>query len=79
MTSNAQNHSQATHFEGSDKIKVGNGQGLPIKHIGSTTLITPSRSLKMNKVLLIPQITKDLLSVKQLCKDNQCWFICDDI
>ena len=78
MTSNVNNLNQVTHFEGTDKIKIGNGQGLPIKHVGSAMLHTPSHSLKLTQVLHVPHLTEDLLSVKQLCKDNRCWFICDD-
>lgn len=46
--------------------------------MGFTTLNTYSHSLKLHKVLHVPHIVEDLLSVKQLCKDNRCWFICDD-
>ena len=52
---------------------------MEIKHIGSTVLKTLSHSLQLSKVLHVPHLAEDLLSVKQLCKDNQCWFICDDI
>lgn len=79
MTSNINNLTQAIPFERSDNIKVGNDQGLPIQHIGSATLKTHSRILKLSNILRVPQITEDLLSVKQLCKDNKCWFICDDV
>lgn len=72
MTSDVHNLAQATPFEGSNMIKIGNGPCLPIKHIGSTLLITPSHTLILTNVLHVPQITEDLLSVKQLCKDNKC-------
>lgn len=60
-------------------IKIDNGQCFPIKHIGSTFLKTPSHTLKLTKVLHVPQKTKDLSSLKQLCKDNSCWFLSDDV
>ena len=30
-------------------------------------------------MLYVPKITVNLLSVKKLCKNNGCWFICNDI
>lgn len=54
MTSDVNNLTQATPFEGSNMIKIGNGQCFPIKHIGSTFLKTPSHTLKLTKVLHVP-------------------------
>lgn len=70
MTSDVHNLNQVVPFEGFDKIKIGNGQGLPIKHIGSTVIHTHSHALQLSKVLHVPQLANDLLSFKQLCKDN---------
>lgn len=65
VTSDVHNLDQVVPFEGSDKIKIGNGQGFPIKHIGSTMIHTPSHALQLNKVIHVPQLAEDLLSVKQ--------------
>ncbi|KAM1541869.1 hypothetical protein ACFX15_011235 [Malus domestica] len=78
MTANLNNLSQATAYTGDEKIIIGNGQGLDVKHIGSTNLFTPVHCLFLKNVLHVPYITVNLLSVKQLCHDNDCWFICDD-
>ena len=78
ITSDISALSQVKPFEGSEKITIGNGTGLPIKHIGSTKLQTPTHSLILNKVLHVPTIARSLLSVKQLCADNNNWFICDE-
>ncbi|KAB2598442.1 hypothetical protein D8674_001362 [Pyrus ussuriensis x Pyrus communis] len=78
ITSDISALSQVIPFEGSEKITIGNGTGLPIKNIGSTMLKTPTCSLVLNKVLHVPNIARSLLSVKQLCADNKSWFICDD-
>ncbi|KAB2634323.1 hypothetical protein D8674_038379 [Pyrus ussuriensis x Pyrus communis] len=78
ITSDISDISQVKPFEGSEKITIGNGTGLPIKHIGSTKLQTPTHSLILNKVLHVPTIARSLLSVKQLCADNNNWFICDE-
>ncbi|CAN6704282.1 unnamed protein product [Malus baccata var. baccata] len=71
ITSDISALSQVIPFEGSEKITIGNGIGLLIKNIGSTTLHTPKRSLILNKVLHVPTIARSLLSVKQLCADNK--------
>ncbi|TQE05575.1 hypothetical protein C1H46_008822 [Malus baccata] len=72
MISNVHKLNKVTHFEGNDRIKIGNGQGLPIKHVGSSMLTAPTHSHKLNQVLHVPHLAEDLLSVKQLCKDNMC-------
>lgn len=48
---------------------VGNGQTLPITHIGQATIGTGVSSIKINDVLLVPDIKKNLLSVSKLTTD----------
>ncbi|TQD82403.1 hypothetical protein C1H46_032045 [Malus baccata] len=79
MTFNIASLNNVTPFEGAETIKFRNGQGLSIHNIGSTMIKTPFSSLILNQVLHVPSIAVNLLSVTQLCKDNKCWFICDDI
>ena len=54
---------RADEYHGLDQIHVGNGTGLPIKHIGSTQFSTPTASFLLNNVLHVPQISKNLISV----------------
>ena len=61
-------------YLGHDTISVGNGQNLPISHIVKTTLTTPSHSFYLTNLLRIPQISSNLLSVNQFCKDNNYSF-----
>lgn len=56
---------------------MGDDQGLPISHIGSSTVHTSSSSFKLTNVLHLPQISSNLLSVHQFSKDNNCIFIFD--
>ncbi|XP_048443298.1 uncharacterized protein LOC125478769 [Pyrus x bretschneideri] len=79
MTSDLASLHQVSSFEGSEKIKIGNGQGLPIQNTGSASIKTHSHSIIMKNVLHVPSLGVNLMSVKQLCKDNRCWVICDDI
>ncbi|KAJ1699274.1 hypothetical protein LUZ63_007786 [Rhynchospora breviuscula] len=57
-------------YKGTDSVHIGNGAGLLITHIGSTTLPTASVPLYLTNVLHVPQITRSLLSVSQLARDN---------
>jgi hypothetical protein len=48
------------------RVKVGNGTGLAIYHLGSSILHTSGRPLSLHNVLHVPLITKNLKSVAQL-------------
>jgi hypothetical protein len=50
-------------------IIVGNGSMIPITATGSTEL---SHSLRLNNILISPQIIKNLISVRQFTTDNNC-------
>ncbi|CAH9113029.1 unnamed protein product, partial [Cuscuta epithymum] len=60
-----------------DKLFMGNGQGVDIKSIGSSIFPSPYHSsmhLSLNNILHVPTITKNLLSVSQFAKDNLVFF-----
>ncbi|KAB2608352.1 hypothetical protein D8674_011520 [Pyrus ussuriensis x Pyrus communis] len=78
MTADINALNQVAPYQGSDNITIGNGSSLPIKHIGSSAIHTSDHSLVLRKVLHVPNIARNLLSVKQLCADNNSWFICDE-
>jgi hypothetical protein len=59
MTSNLTNiNITAKEYGGSDQIRVGNGSGLSIKHVGTAQLSAPYLKFHLNNVLHVPQITK---------------------
>ncbi|CAL9025198.1 unnamed protein product [Prunus brigantina] len=60
-----------------ENVVVGNGEGLHIAHIGKSHIPTASSILTLSKVLHVPQLTANLLSVYQLCHDNNCRMIFD--
>lgn len=70
MTANINSLQQVTSYEGSDKITIGNGEDIPIKHIGSAKLEMLPHTLILRSVSHVSTIVVSLLSVKQLCKDN---------
>ena len=61
-------------YSGTDQITIGNGQGLPISHIGNASLSTPNHSFSLKHVLYVPNACKNLLSVSQFAKDNSVFF-----
>ena len=57
-----------------EKLIIENGDALQIAHIGHGILPIPTKSLVLKNVLHVPSITKPLLSVKKLCRDNHYFF-----
>jgi hypothetical protein len=53
-------------------VTVGNGVSLPISTTGHTTLSTPHHTFRLNNVLVVPHIIKNLLSTRQFTIDNSC-------
>lgn len=50
MTSNINNLNQLVPYNGDDKITIGNGESLNVKHIGSTTISTPAYAFLLKNV-----------------------------
>ncbi|KAM1564853.1 hypothetical protein ACFX10_039076 [Malus domestica] len=57
LTADLQNLSLATPFPSTETIQTANGAGLPISHIGSSIIHTPTQNLKLNSVFYVPSIT----------------------
>lgn len=56
---------------------LGNGHGLSITSIGNTSFPSTHKShvtLTLNNLLLVPKITKNLISVSQFTRDNRVYF-----
>ncbi|MFS7934571.1 putative RNA-directed DNA polymerase [Helianthus anomalus] len=64
----------AEPYFGKDTLLVGNGNRLPILHIGSTTFNSPNKTLSIKNILHVPQIKQNLLSVQRFCQDNNVFF-----
>lgn len=56
-------------YKGNDKLQVGNGNLLSISHIGNSTL----HNLRLPNVLIVPKLTKSLLSVSKFTQDNKVY------
>ncbi|GKE63624.1 ribonuclease H-like domain-containing protein, partial [Tanacetum coccineum] len=53
-------------------ISVGDGHSVPVTNTGHSILPTPTKSLHINNVLITPHIVKNLISLRQLVRDNNC-------
>jgi hypothetical protein len=53
-------------------ITVGNGQSIPSSGHGTSLLPIADRYFHLNNVLVAPQLARNLLSVRQLTRDNNC-------
>ena len=72
VTSQLDNLSIKSNYKGKAKLAVGNGSLLTISHIGDSVLHVPSSHshLKLNNILHVPSITKNLLSISQFTREN---------
>jgi hypothetical protein len=58
-------------YHGHDKVYTANGAGMHISHIGQASLPThTSKQLHLTNVLQVPSVTRNLLSVRKLTRDN---------
>ena len=64
-------------YIGNDEVTVGNGQSLPINHIGNSQLYASSYLFKLRHILHVPSMSSKLLSVHKFCKDNNASFYFD--
>ncbi|GKB54896.1 ribonuclease H-like domain-containing protein, partial [Tanacetum coccineum] len=53
-------------------VLVGDGHFIPVTNTGHSILSTPLKSLRLNNVLITPHIVKNLISVRQFVRDNDC-------
>ncbi|KAL4353865.1 hypothetical protein GQ457_06G022460 [Hibiscus cannabinus] len=70
VTPDATKVGQGSEYAGPGKITVGDGTNLSISTIGKTHLSTDKKSLILNDLMHVPMITKNLISVSKLAKDN---------
>ena len=66
MTPAHSNLDQSTTYAGKNCVIVRNGASLPITHIGK---LSPSPNLYLLDVLVVPHLTKNLLSINKLTHD----------
>ncbi|KAE8733447.1 Protein SCO1-like protein 1 [Hibiscus syriacus] len=57
-------------YWGSSNIFIGNGASIPVESVGNTLISSQSQALLLTNILHVPKITKNLLSVSKLARDN---------
>ena len=72
LTANLNSLSNQSQYKGPKQVIVGNGQSLPINHIGNNTLHTKYHNFILKNVLYVPRIAMNLLSVHKCCLHNNC-------
>nr|GEV40177.1 ribonuclease H-like domain-containing protein [Tanacetum cinerariifolium] len=53
-------------------VSVGDGHSISVTNTGHSILPTPFKSLHLDNVLITPYIIKNLVSVRQFVRDNNC-------
>ncbi|KAL4340592.1 hypothetical protein GQ457_08G017670 [Hibiscus cannabinus] len=53
---------------------MGNGAKVDINHVGTSCFSSGSRTLRLQNLLCVPDVTKNLLSVSQFAADNDVFF-----
>ncbi|OMO66088.1 Reverse transcriptase, RNA-dependent DNA polymerase [Corchorus capsularis] len=70
VTTNLQNLSLVSNYDGPDEVIVGDGKGLSITHNGIVDFRCKNKSFKLEDVLCVPAMKQDLISVSKFCKEN---------
>ena len=60
-------------YTGQEHLTVGNGQNLPITHIGNSLIPASNAPIQLRNVLRVPSIASNLASIHKICHDNNCW------
>lgn len=77
VTNSADHFLDSISTSDTDQVMLGNGQGMSITSIGNTSFPSahkPHVTLTLNNLLLVPKITKNLISVSQFARDNRVYF-----
>jgi len=75
ITNNANALDNATPYSGNDGVLVGNGESLPVTHIDSISALNSFNSLSLCDILVVPELTKNLISISSLTLDLNCCVI----
>ncbi|KAG7586548.1 Zinc finger CCHC-type [Arabidopsis thaliana x Arabidopsis arenosa] len=71
LTADLNNLSLHQPYNGGDDVMIADGSTMTISHTGSALLPNQTRSLLLDKILCVPDIQKNLISVYRLCNTNQ--------
>ena len=72
ITADSSNLASKNDYRGKEKLVIGNGSKLHISHIGNSKFISnhSDKFLRLNNILHVPHITKNLVSISKFTTDN---------
>ena len=73
LTSTSHNLKNPCPYLAGENVTVGNGKQLPISAVGSNTLCSNSTFFHLPIVYHVPQLTTNLISGAQFCKDTSSY------
>jgi hypothetical protein len=62
-----------SEYDGPEEVQIGDGTGLKISHVGSTTLPTQNTIFNLKNILCVPHAKHNLISVSKFCKSNSVY------
>ncbi|KAF7839048.1 Retrovirus-related Pol polyprotein from transposon TNT 1-94 [Senna tora] len=74
LTNNLSNLQASQPYDGGEQVHIANGSGLHIQSIGFSELQSSSNSFKLNQILHVPEISKNLISISKFARDNHVYF-----
>lgn len=70
LTADLNNLSLHQQYHGGDEVMIADVSSMAITHTGSKILLSNPRNLLLDKVLCVPDVHKNLISVYRLCNTN---------
>ncbi|KAJ1686058.1 hypothetical protein LUZ63_017448 [Rhynchospora breviuscula] len=70
VTNDVNNLSSFFNYDGSDTLQIGDGSGLPIHHIGTTSLLLSNYMIHLKDTLHVANFSRNLISLSKLLSDN---------
>lgn len=70
VTSDLKNLSRNSEYDGTDEVRLGDGSGLPVSHVGTMTFYSSSRPFHLHETLCVPEIQQKRIYVHQFTKTN---------
>jgi len=62
-----------SEYDGPEEVQIGDGTGLKISLIGSTTLPTSNTTFHLKNILCVPNAKHNLIFVSKFCKSNHAY------
>lgn len=70
LTSNSSHITNPSYFPKNLSSTLNNSNNIPINFYASNFLSTPQSNFHLHNLIYVPKLTKNLISILQLCQDN---------